>query len=154
MEDPLFGKPARNFAPRTIWTGDNLDPECPVIRPSMPAALAPFYAAAWSSRSRAWWTWWAPWRVHWPPVRVRCPVAFSLSATFAHERPAPRCSMIAASVSCSPSVPFLAVENYPATGVEVCGYRVPPGGRELSGGPGGGCRGSLEGLQKPLPERL
>ena len=25
MEDPLFGKPARNFAPRTIWTGDNLD---------------------------------------------------------------------------------------------------------------------------------
>ena len=87
MEDPLFGKPARNFAPRTIWTGDNLDPECPVIRPSMPAALAPFYAAAWSSRSRAWWTWWAPCRVHWPPVRVRCPVALSLSATFAHERP-------------------------------------------------------------------
>ena len=25
MEDSLFGKPARNFAPRTIWTGDNLD---------------------------------------------------------------------------------------------------------------------------------
>ena len=25
MEDPLFGKPARNFAPATIWTGDNLD---------------------------------------------------------------------------------------------------------------------------------
>ena len=25
MEDPLFGKPARNFAPSTIWTGDNLD---------------------------------------------------------------------------------------------------------------------------------
>ena len=25
MADPLFGKPARNFAPRTIWTGDNLD---------------------------------------------------------------------------------------------------------------------------------
>ena len=25
MEDPLFGKPERNFAPRTIWTGDNLD---------------------------------------------------------------------------------------------------------------------------------
>ena len=25
MEDPLFGKPARNFTPRTIWTGDNLD---------------------------------------------------------------------------------------------------------------------------------
>ena len=24
MEDSLFGKPARNFAPRTIWTGDNL----------------------------------------------------------------------------------------------------------------------------------
>ena len=41
-------------------------------------------------------------RVHWPPVRVRCSVAFSLSATFAHERPARRCSMIAASVSCSP----------------------------------------------------
>ena len=60
------------------------------------------YAAAWSSRSRAWWTWWAPWRVQRPPVRVRCPVAFSLSATFAHERPAARCSMMAASVSCSP----------------------------------------------------
>ena len=41
-------------------------------------------------------------RVQWPPVRVRCPVAFSLSATFAHEKPARRCSMIAASVSCSP----------------------------------------------------
>ena len=26
-------------------------------------ALAPFYAAAWSSRSRARCTWWAPWRV-------------------------------------------------------------------------------------------
>ena len=25
MEDSLFGKPTRNFAPRTIWTGDNLD---------------------------------------------------------------------------------------------------------------------------------
>ena len=25
MGDPLFGKPERNFAPRTIWTGDNLD---------------------------------------------------------------------------------------------------------------------------------
>ena len=34
--------------------------------------------------------------------RQRCPVAFSLSATFAHERPARRCSMMAASVSCSP----------------------------------------------------
>ena len=65
-------------------------------------AGAPFYAAAWSSRSRAWWTWWAPWRVHWPPVRVRCPVAFSLSTTLAHERPAARCSMMAARVSCSP----------------------------------------------------
>ena len=54
----------------------------------------------------AWRTWWAPCRVYWPPVRVRCPVAFSLSATFAHERPARRCSMIAASVSCSPWVPF------------------------------------------------
>ena len=53
----------------------------------MLAPLAP-YAAAWSSRSRARCTWWAPWRVHWPPVRVRCPVALSLSATFAHERPA------------------------------------------------------------------
>ena len=55
------------------------------------------YAAAWSSRSRAWWTWWAPWRVQRPPVRVRCPVALSWSATFAHERPARRCSMMAAS---------------------------------------------------------
>ena len=64
--------------------------------------LSALYAAAPCSRSRAWWTWWAPWRVHWPPVRVRCPVALSLSATFAHERPARRCSMIAASVSCSP----------------------------------------------------
>ena len=25
MGDELFGKPERNFAPRTIWTGDNLD---------------------------------------------------------------------------------------------------------------------------------
>ena len=58
------------------------------------------YAAA--PCSRAWCTWWAPWRVHWPPVRVRCPVALSWSATFAHEKPARRCSMMAASVSCSP----------------------------------------------------
>ena len=76
----------------------------PAIRagPHTRAPLAPFYAAAWSSRSRARWTWWAPWRVHWPRVRVRCPVAFSWSATFAHERPARRCSMMAASVSCAP----------------------------------------------------
>ena len=60
-------------------------------------AGAPFYAAAPCSRSRAWCTWWAPWRVQRPPVRVRCPVALSWSATFAHERPAARCSMIAAS---------------------------------------------------------
>ena len=52
-------------------------------RASYRAALAPVKAAAPCSRSRAWWTWWAPWRVHWPPVRVRCPVAFSLPATFA-----------------------------------------------------------------------
>ena len=49
--------------------------------------------------SRAWCTWWAPWRVHCRPVR--CPVALSLSATFAHERPARRCSMLALSVSFS-----------------------------------------------------
>ena len=36
-----------------------------------------------------------------PAGAVRCPVAFSLSATFAYERPARRCSMIAAIVSCS-----------------------------------------------------
>ena len=67
-----------------------------------PGAPGAVYAAAPCSRSRAKWTWWAPWRVHWPPVRVRCPVALSLSATFAHERPAARCSMMAACVSCSP----------------------------------------------------
>ena len=58
-------------------------------------------------------TWWAPWRVHWPPVRVRCPVALSLSATFAHERPAPRCSIIAASVF------LLALVPCPAPGDEL-----------------------------------
>ena len=66
------------------------------------AALAPFYAAAPCSRSRARCTWCAPCRLQRPPVRVRCPVAFSLSATLAHERPPARCSMIATRVSCSP----------------------------------------------------
>ena len=45
-------------------------------------------------------------------------MAFSLSATFAHERPAARCSMMAASVSCSPWCharrPSIADECHPA----------------------------------------
>ena len=73
-------------APVYFWRNRALFAAGRVLNEPAPYAVAP------CSRSRAWCTWWAPCRVHWPPVRVRCPVVFSLSASFAHERPARRCS--------------------------------------------------------------
>ena len=59
----------------------------------------------------------------WPPVRVRCPVAFSLSATFAHEKPAravldDRCErFLLALVPCLAAVDELeTVGRHPARG--------------------------------------
>ena len=54
----------------------------PVVQSgARPPAPPPTYAAAWSSRSRAWWTWWAPWRVHWPQF-CQCRLTGRLTMTY------------------------------------------------------------------------